>query len=871
MRRYLRNGSLLTASGLIAFALVGACGHSDEHIAASKGLGQSGPPSNTGNTGNVPSIPGGGMGAGGQTGGEPTSNCPDVPPVALTDTVVQSAPAPGPRNSCGCGNMPPDPTRPGYTAPRDPEVTKLLGTMSLNDKILQMQSLPNPPNRTSAVYRDIERSPDTGPIPGVGNKSVLGYRYRDAGRGVNLAAGQDNRQSDGKDTSTVFPTQSARAASWDVDLEFRIGEAIGEETMTSKNNMLLAPCMNIIRHPYWGRTQETYSEDMFHTGRMASAMTAGIQQRVVACPKHYAANNVENNRANQNAVMTEQTLREVYVKHFEMVVKEGGAGCIMASYNLINGTKATQNQHLLRDLLKLPSAQNGMGYRGVVLTDWWAMPGDQNLPDIQKAQTQAQEAVRAGLDIEVPWNLHFNQLGPLVESGRLTEADINDSAGRVLEQKARFKSLYKEDNRWGIGDSVTALGPGGSIINNQTHLDLAQEAAEKSAVLLTNGVGDGTPPVLPITTQTNIAVIGLEVDVKVTASTQPPPSGTRLRHAYDVNLGDRGSSRVNNDPAQSIGPCDGFTAAAAAKGKTVVCGSSVAEAANADFVVVMVGLTAGDEAEEYALTSRGDRKSLDLPNNQAQFVKDALALGKPTAIIMQSGSIVNVPWTKDPEVTNKNQATVWAGYAGQRQGAAFARLLFGDVNFSGKMPMAWPEQSDLPAFTTAQNETEMGYFFGYRLYDNFKAQGFPINLVFPFGHGLSYSKFDYLGIDVPCGDATKDSVIEVKATVGNSSARDGEEIVMLFVKGPPKGANIKGERAVKELKGFRKVPLKAGEIKTVGIPLKIEDLRHWEPVENKVGELRGQWVVDPGDYTLMVGPSADEAELTLTQTLTVKP
>jgi beta-glucosidase len=869
MRRYLRNGSLLTSSGLIAFVLIGACGHSDEHIAASKGLTKSGSPSTpSGNTGNVPSTSGG-MGAGGQSSLPPTSNCPEVPPVATPDTVVQSAPAPGPRTSCGCGNMPPDETRPGYTTPRDPEVTKLLGTMTLNDKILQMQSLPNPPNRTSAVYRDIERSPDTGPISGVGNKSVLGYRYRDAGRGLNLAAGQDNRQSDGKDTATVFPTQSARAASWDVNLEFRIGEAIGEETMTSKNNMLLAPCMNIIRHPYWGRTQETYSEDMHHTGRMASAMTAGIQRRVIACPKHYAANNVENNRANQNAVMTEQTLREVYVKHFEMVAKEGGAGCIMASYNLVNGTKATQNQHLLKNLLKLPAAQNGMGYRGFVLTDWWAMPGDQNLPALQQAQAQATEAVKAGLDIEVPWNLHFNQLGPLVESGKLTEADINDSAGRVLEQKRRFGSLYKEDGKWGLGESRTKL-IGGSIGDNQEHLNLAQEAAEKSAVLLTNGVGDAAP-VLPITAQTNIAVVGLDVEVKVTASTQPPPSGTTLRHAVDANLGDRGSSRVNNDLATTIGPCQGFTDEGAKKGKTVTCGNTAAAAANADFVVVMVGLTAGDEAEEYALTSRGDRRNLDLPNNQAQFVKDVLALGKPTAIIMQSGSIVNVPWIKDPEVTNKNQATIWAGYGGQRQGAAFARLLFGDTNFSGKMALAWPEQSALPAFTTAENETKMEYFFGYRLYDNFKAQGFPIDLVFPFGHGLSYSKFDYLGIDVPCADATKDSVIEVKATVGNSSTRDGEEIVMLFVKGPPKGANIKGERPVKELKGFRKIPLKAGEIKTIAIPLKIEDLRHWEPVNNVVGELNGQWVIDPGDYTLMVGPSGDDAKLTLTQTITVKP
>src|SRR6187399_3344205 len=206
-------------------------------------------------------------------------------------------------------------------------------------------------------YRDIERSPDVD-VPGVGK--IRGYRYRDAGHGVNLDAGQDNRIDDqGKNFATVFPTASLRAASWDLELEKRVGQAIGDETAASRNNMLLAPCMNIIRHPYWGRTQETYSEDMYHTGRMASALTAGLQQHVVACAKHYAANNVENNRFNQNAVMDEQTLREVYGRHFEMVVRDGGIGCIMASYNLINGVKSTQNKHLLTDILRGPIDKGG--------------------------------------------------------------------------------------------------------------------------------------------------------------------------------------------------------------------------------------------------------------------------------------------------------------------------------------------------------------------------------------------------------------------------------------------------------------------------------------------------------------------------------
>ena len=886
MRKHLRNGSLISSAGLFAFFLSGACGHSDEATATGGSTGN--PPANTGGsissgtgatTSSGGSTAGGaGPGAGGGGGkavmpGGGTSNGGGPPVGTGGDTVVVRGGSGGngaggdsggmaPRMSCKGGMLPADPTRPGYTYVRPAEVTSLLSSMSLTDKITQMTSLPNPPNRDAAVYRDIERSLDTGVIAGVG-KSILGYRYRDAGRGVNLVAGQDNRPSAGKDYSTVFPTQSARAASWDVDLEYRIGEAIGEETMTSKNNLMLAPCMNIIRHPYWGRTQETYSEDMHHTGRMATALTAGIQQRVVACAKHYAANNVENNRVNQNAVMTEQTLREVYVKHFEMVVKEGGAGCIMASYNLVNGKKATQNAHLLRDLLKKPVEQNGMGYKGFVLTDWWAMPGDQTAPDTAQAQAQAEEAVKAGLDIEVPWNLHFNQLGALVESGRLTNADIDDSAGRILEQKARFGSLYKEDNKWGLGTSRTAL-TGDSITGNDMHLALSEEAAIKSSVLLKNGPPG--MPTLPIKGM-SIAVVGLDIPVTVSSGTEPPPTGTTMHHATDVNLGDRGSSRVNNDPAKSAGPCKGLQDAAMAKGMTVTCGNSAAAAGSADFIVAVVGLTAGDEGEEYSIASRGDRKSLDLPGNQNEFVNEVLALNKPTAVIVSAGSIVNLPWLTH---TNQNQATIWAGHAGQRSGAAFAKLLLGDANFSGKMPMAWPKQADLPPFTTAETSTEMGYFFGYRLYDKLKADGMGKELVFPFGHGLSYTTFEYLGIDVPCGDVTKDGVIDVKVTVANNGTVEGDEVVMLFVKGPPKPATVTGERPVKELKGFRKVNLKAkgteGDAKIVTIPLKVEDLRHWEG-----DAATGKWVIDEGDYTLMVGPSGDDAALTQMQTIKVVP
>ena len=751
--------------------------------------------------------------------------------------------------SCGDSALPAEKTRPGYTAPRDPGVAEILSSIAPSDKIKQLYGVDNPSSRDSAVYRDIERSYD---VPSGTGKTLRGFRYRDAGRGVNLAAGQDNRPTQGNDFATAFPTESARAASWDVDLEYQIGEAAGEETMTSNNDMLLAPCMNIIRHPYWGRTQETYSEDMFHTGRMASALTAGIQQHVIACAKHFAANNIENGRANQNAQMNEQTLREIYGRHFEMVVQDGGIGCVMASYNSINGVKSTENQHLLTDILR-----TDFGFRGIVLSDWWAMPGDQDTPDTAAGQTAAIQAMKAGLDIELPWNLHYAQLPAVVSAGALAQPDIDAAAGRVLEQKFRFQNAYT-DQPWGLGTETSTLS--GDSLVNESHLALAEEAEIRSAVLLDNGLGGS--PVLPIPAVQSIAVVGLDLAIQVSGQTELPKSGSPMHFATDANIGDRGSSRVNADPATSIGPFAGIRSAAAVHGiSNVTSGNSVDAARTADFIVVVVGLSAGDEGEEYSLDSFGDRTSLDLPSGQNQFVNDVLALGKPTAIIVESGSIVNLPWRAH---ANRNQATIWAGYPGQRGGNALGKLLLGDRNFSGKMPLAWPKQEDLQPFRAPSgNTTQMGYFFGYRDYDNRAAQGNPVDLVYPFGHGLSYSSFVYSNLAVPCAEVSKNAVIQVTVDVSNTSGVDGEEVVMLFVSGPPKPASVTGDRPVKELKGFSKVKIAKQSTEHVTIPLRVRDLRHWEGDEN------GSWLIDDGEYSIKVGPSGADSDLKQIATLDI--
>jgi beta-glucosidase len=725
------------------------------------------------------------------------------------------------------------------------EVDAVLSAMGPEEKAGQMLGV----DGTTKNWQDIERSPDV-EVPGVG--IVRGFRYRDAGRGVNLDAGQDNRPHDGGNFATVFPAPSVRAASWDLDLERRVGAAIGDETAASKNNVLLAPCVNIVRHPYWGRTQDTYGEDMLHMGRMATAFTVGVQEYVVACATHFAANNVEKGRATQNAIMNEQTLREIYGRHFEMVVQDGAVGCVMAAYNLVNGVKSTQNQHLLRDILKAPAEQGGFGFQGFVISDWWAMPGYETAPDAAVAQAETIEAVLAGLDVEVPWTLHYSP-------NTLASADpslVDEAARRVLTQKYLFGSALEADG-WGLKTPTSTLTADGSIESNAEHEALAEKAEIESAVLLTNGAGS-SGPVLPLASATSIAVIGLDQEFKLVSSSVPKscgegasPRACTFHFATDPALGDRGSARVNGDPARAVGPFAGIQRVAGSS-RAVTSGNSAEAAEGADAVVVVVGYTPGDESEEYAIATGGDRSSLDLPPGHNELVASVLDLNKPTVIIVESGSIVNLPWLSH---ANQRQATIWAGYPGLRGGLALGKLIFGQANFSGKMPMAWPTEAELPPFKESDNATTMGYFFGYREYDKRKyIDAAPVDLVFPFGHGLSYSTFEYSNLSLPCQDVTNDAVFAVSVDVTNTSEVDGDEVAMLFVRPPPTPPGITGERPWKELKSFARVSVPAGQTVTAELPVRVRDLRRWE------GAASGRWVIDSGEYTILVGKNAEDAE-----------
>jgi beta-glucosidase len=781
-------------------------------------------------------------GGGAQVGPLP----PDLRPVGKnptealrpSDVVVTDPAPPAPvvvvdgRTSCAD-----DPVADLYTT--DPAVEQkareLVNQMNVDQKVLQLTGVPDPLARNSGAYEDIQRSRDDPAL------NLRGYQWRDGPHGLNLEAGKDRDQyMPNGNFSTSFPTSVCQGASFDVELATRVGRAMGDETVAAGMNVLLAPCMNILRHPYWGRAQETFGEDAFHLGRIATGITVGLQEQVTGCAKHWLANNIENDRFYLNADMDEQTLRETYGRHFEMVVRDGGIGCVMASYNSVNGVKATQSKHVLTTVLR-----NDFGFRGFILTDWWAMPSDsrgQGPTNAPQDEIYAAEALAAGLDVEVPWTLNYDSIPRLLSANRINVSLVDDAVARVLEQKLRFNTAYMNGPLSPKAPVSTYDAATGSVVPPPDHLEIAREAAEKGVVLLKN---DNKTLPIPATAK-KVAVIGAIVDYRVKTDN---PKDKKFNFALDAALGDRGSSRVHANPATSVGPFAGLELHKPAD-VTVVNGSTADAAADADFVVVVVGYTAADEGEEY--TGASDRDSLALPEVHNTLVSQVAALGKPMVVIVEAGGVVDMPWLSSVP------AVVMAWYPGQRGGDALGRLLFNKANFSGRLPVTWPRAvSDFPPFVDGEVNTTMDYYVGYKRFDKLNIQ--PL---YAFGHGLSYSTFKYERLSIPCGTVTPQGIINVEVDVRNVEGPAGEEVVMVFASYP----NSTARRPVKELKGFGRVYLEPGQAKRITIPIRVQDLNYWD--STKPAGTDG-WTVEAGDVLFQVGPSSDRLVPELKQTVTI--
>jgi beta-glucosidase len=689
-----------------------------------------------------------------------------------------------------------------------------VSSMTLQDRATQLRG-----NATASSmnWNDIFK---TATVAGVN-----GFTFRDGPRGVNLLA---ELPGGGQGYSTCFPVPMARGATFDLALEYQIGQAIGDEMVASRHNMMLSPTINILRHPWWGRAQETYGEDAFHLGRLGSAHVVGVQEFVPACAKHYAANNIEAGRFDRNAMMDEQTLHEVYGRHYQMVIQDAGVSCIMAAYNAVNGTKSTQNAHLLNEMLR-----GEWGFQGFVLTDWWAMPGGQGGQSASAQQTTAAQALKAGLDMELPWSYNFSQLEGLVGS-TLTELDITQAATRVVREKYRFKIATGT----GLKAATTSMGSGSSIAGNDRHIDLARRAALEGMVLLKNS--NNALPIKRDGTVKNIAVIG----PNITSNTPGSGGSITTNFATQIRLGDMGSSRVAPDPAKTIGPEAGIRMAGAAAvegGVTVTASNNASAAASADFVVVVVGLSADDEGEEYTNTSSPERDSFSLDDKhpgQTALITQVAAMGKPMAVVIEGGSVVDLqPWISMLPATS---AILMAWYPGQQGGLAMGQMLFGwdgmaAVSPSGKLPITWTT-SGWPTFITATME----YLLGYRRFDAMNKTYDPAMGQFPFGYGLSYSKFRYENLQVPCSTVTKNGVVNVQVDVINSGTVPAAEVAFLFV--DYKDATVAGAmRSPKELKAFHRTGMiQPGMGARFSFPLRASDLVYYDATAKKMQPVTGK-------------------------------
>lgn len=631
-------------------------------------------------------------------------------------------------------------------------------------------------------------------VPSLGIKDFI---LRDGPRGVHTADGTK---------ATTFAVPSARGASFDTDLELRIGQTTGREMAALNLDLMLAPQVNTIRHPRWARAQESYSEDPYVLGKFGAAYTRGVQEYVPACPKHFAANNTDENRETMSANVDEQTLRENYTRAFQIVVEEADPACIMASYNRVNSIHSTENEHLLTDILR-----TDWNWEGFVISDWWAT-----------TPQNGAATLNAGLDLEMPDKSAFVTLPGDLSSGAVTGARIDEAALRILNVRARFGQLEPGYNE----DPIDA-----TIVSNPDHMALARESAEKGAVLLKN---EGN--ILPIGDSVqSILVMGPDALVPITDT---------ISEGIAHGLGDRGSS--NTYPPYAISYLAGITARGDQAGVAVSHSVTPADAAGADLIIIPVTMKHEDEGEAFGgggdrddLTFAGGHPTHWTPQRPTEFINQVAAVNPNVVVLIATGSaVIMEDWI------GSAPGIVQTFYPGQEGGNAVANLLFGDVNFSAKLPFTVAtSEAHYPHFGNAEDNVNIDYLHGYR---KFETEGIAPR--FWFGYGLSYTTFEYSDLILMCDEISAEGAINAQVTVTNTGSVAGDEAVMAFIGYP----NTAARRPVKEIKQFRRTGMLApGESADVNFSIPVRDLSYWSD---------SGWALEMVEHTLIVAPSADPAD-----------
>lgn len=605
--------------------------------------------------------------------------------------------------------------------------------------------------------------------------------------------------------ATCFPSAAGLACSWDRKVIEKVGAALGEECQAEGVSIILGPGANIKRSPLCGRNFEYLSEDPYLSSEMAASHIRGVQsQGVGASLKHYAANNQEQRRLLIDAVVDERTLREIYLSSFEGAVKQSQPWTVMCAYNKVNGDYCSENKKLLTDILK-----DEWGHEGFVVSDWGAV-------------NERDKGLTAGLELEMPAspNVGDRKIVEAVKNGKIPEDVLDQAVERLL--KIIFKAAdNKKDN---------------AVYDKEAHHQLAREVARECAVLLKNEDG-----ILPLKKTGTAAVIGaFAKNPRYQGGGSSHINPTKLDNALDEIV-----KIVGND--MKILYADGYKTdgyAGLFAGKAFSSVSDVPDfelikeaqevAAKADVAIVFAGLPENYESEGY------DRKHMRMPEGHNRLIEAIADVQKNTVVILSNGSPVEMPWI------DKVKSVLEMYLGGQAFGGAAADLIFGIANPCGKLAETFPRRlEENPSYLNFPGDMEKveyreGIFVGYRYYD--KAGVKPL---FPFGHGLSYTTFEYIGISVDKKSMLDNETVKVSVTVKNTGNMAGKEIVQLYVRDVESSVL----KPLKELKGFEKVHLEPGEEKTVIFTL---GKRAFAYYHTGIGD----WYVESGDYEILAGASS---------------
>lgn len=592
--------------------------------------------------------------------------------------------------------------------------------------------------------------------------------------------------------AVCFPAGVATASSFDRNLVRRLGETLGEECQAENLAILLGPAMNIKRSPLCGRNFEYYSEDPLVSTEMANAYIQGLQSRHIgASPKHFYANNMEERRMTASSEMDERTEREIYLSSFENAVKEAKPWTVMCAYNKINGTYAAENKQALTDILR-----DEWGFDGFVVSDWGA--ANDRVADLE-----------AGMELEMPASggLNDRKIVEAVQNDKLDERILNRACERLLS--VVFK--YEENRNFNAKYDLEA-----------EHHKAGMMAAECMVMLKNDHI-------LPLDKSKQIAFIGKYANKpRYQGGGSSHINAYKVESALDAVKGIAGIHYAQgfDDDTDDINP--------------IMMEEAVRMAKKVDIAVLFVGLPDLYEAEGY------DRKHMKLPPNQNQLIEAVCKVQSNVVVVLHNGSPIEMPWI------DKVKGVLESYLAGQAVGVAQADILFGTINPSGKLAESFPLRlEDNPSylnFCLQDNKVQYteGVFVGYRYYDSRKME-----VLFPFGHGLSYTRFEYSNLIIDQVKVKDTDIFTVSVEVQNTGSMYGKEVVQLYI--TPAECSV--ARPVQELKGFEKIALEPGQRKTISFELNKRAFAYWDV---KIHD----WYAATGEYGIRIGSSSRDIRLT---------